>query len=142
MQGAVWRNADYDWLISLISAKGCAVTIIKQRYYCREKVVISYKSKRVHGLIGRSMALVLSVCLCALAQRAHEKAAPADARPILWREPSDIAARDLLLGPGGEAMRPDLSGVTFIEEQKGGHSTKFRVRDAQGRVWVAKLGKE
>lgn len=104
--------------------------------------MISYKSKRVHGLIGRSMALVLSVCLCAFAQRAHEKAAQADATPILWQEPSDIAARDLLLGPGGELMRPDLSSVTFIEEQKGGHSTKFRVRDAQGRVWVAKLGKE
>ena len=88
------------------------------------------------------MALVLSVCLCAFAQRANEKVAPADATPILWQEPSDIATRNLLLGPGGEVMQPDLSSVTFIEKQKGGHSTKYRVRDAQGRVWVAKVGKE
>jgi len=116
--------------------------IIEQRYCCRENVVISYKSKRVNGLIGRSMALVLSVCLCAFAQRAPEKVAPADATPMLWQEPSDIATRNLLLGPGGEVMQPDLSSVTFIEKQKGGHSTKYRVRDAQGRVWVAKVGKE
>jgi hypothetical protein len=140
--GAVWRNADDAWLISLISAKGCAETNIEQRYCSGEKVVILYKSRRVHGLIGRSMTLVLSVCLCALAQRAPEKAAPADATPILWQEPSDIATRNLLLGPGGEVMQPDLSSVTFIEKQKGGHSTKYRVRDAQGRVWVAKVGKE
>src|SRR5215475_16056966 len=88
------------------------------------------------------MTLVLSVWFCAFAQRAREKAAPTDATPVLWQEPSDIAARDLALGPGGEAMRPDLSRVTFIEEQKGGHSTKYRVSDAQGRVWVAKVGKE
>ena len=88
------------------------------------------------------MTLALSVCLCAFAQRAREKAAPADATPILWQEPGDIAERDLALGPGGEVMQPDLSRVTFIEEQKGGHSTKYRVSDAQGRVWVAKVGKE
>jgi hypothetical protein len=39
-------------------------------------------------------------------------------------------------------MQPDLSSVTFIKEQKGGYSTKYRVRDAQGREWIAKLGKE
>ena len=62
--------------------------------------------------------------------------------PILWREPTDIRNRDLLLGPGGEAMKPDLSRVTFIKEEKGGYSKKYRIKDGRGRVWVAKLGKE
>lgn len=62
--------------------------------------------------------------------------------PILWREPADIRNRDLLLGPGGEAMKPDLSRVTFIKEEKGGYSKKYRIKDGRGRVWVAKLGKE
>lgn len=62
--------------------------------------------------------------------------------PILWREPSNIANRNLLLGPGGESMKPDISRVTFIKEEKGGYSTKYRVKDAKGRVWVAKIGKE
>lgn len=61
---------------------------------------------------------------------------------VLWREPSDIASRDLLLGPGGEAMKPDLSRVTFVKEETGGYSKKYRVKDGQGRVWVAKIGKE
>jgi hypothetical protein len=63
-------------------------------------------------------------------------------KAVLWREPVDIASRDLYLGPGGETMKPDLSRVTLIKEEKGGYSTKYRVRDGAGREWVAKIGKE
>jgi hypothetical protein len=62
--------------------------------------------------------------------------------PVLWRVPDDIPSRDLFLGPGGEEMKPDLREVTFIKEETGGYSTKYRVRDASGREWVAKIGKE
>jgi len=62
--------------------------------------------------------------------------------PVLWRAPDDILARDLLLGPGGASMRPDLRRVTFLKEETGGYSKKYRVRDGAGREWVAKLGKE
>jgi hypothetical protein len=63
-------------------------------------------------------------------------------RPVLWHAPNDIQSRNLLLGAGGEKMKPDLSRVTFIEEKKGGWSTKYRVRDGKGVEWVAKLSKE
>jgi hypothetical protein len=62
--------------------------------------------------------------------------------PVLWQEPNDISARDLYLGSGGEAMKPDLSKVTFVEQKTGGYSTKYEVRDGSGRRWIAKLGKE
>jgi hypothetical protein len=62
--------------------------------------------------------------------------------PVLWREPVDIRTRDLFNGPGGQAMKPDLSRVTFIKEETGGYSKKYRVKDGRGRVWVAKIGKE
>ena len=62
--------------------------------------------------------------------------------PVMWREPADIASRDLFLGSGGEASKPDLSRVTLIEQVKGGFSTKYRVRDGAGREWVAKVSKE
>ena len=62
--------------------------------------------------------------------------------PILWQRPADISSRDLFLGPGGTAMRPDLRRITFIKEEKGGYSKKYRVRDGSGREWVAKIGKE
>ena len=62
--------------------------------------------------------------------------------PILWQQPADITSRNLYLGPGGEAMRPDLRRISFIKEEKGGYSKKYRVRDGSGREWVAKIGKE
>jgi len=62
--------------------------------------------------------------------------------PILWERPNDIGSRDLFLGPGGESMRPDVRRITFIKEEKGGYSKKYRVRDAAGHEWVAKIGKE
>ena|SRR5438876_7150346 len=71
----------------------------------------------------------------------NDKALPAG-RAVLWREPRDISGRNLYLGPGGETMKPDLRHVTLIEKEKGGYSVKYRVRDASGNEWVAKLGKE
>ena len=62
--------------------------------------------------------------------------------PVLWIRPDNISSRDLFLGPGGAAMRPDLSRITFIKEEKGGYSKKYRVRDGSGREWVVKIGKE
>ncbi len=62
--------------------------------------------------------------------------------PVLWREPTDIESRNLLLGAGGEAMKPDLSRVTYVEQKTGVYSTKYIVRDGAGNEWVAKIGKE
>jgi hypothetical protein len=47
-----------------------------------------------------------------------------------------------LAGAGGEEMKPDISRLTFIEQKTGGFSTKYRVRDAKGNEWIAKIGKE
>jgi hypothetical protein len=62
--------------------------------------------------------------------------------PVLWQAPLDIRKRDLFLGPGGARMKPDLRRVKFLKEETGGYSKKFRVSDAAGREWVAKVGKE
>jgi hypothetical protein len=62
--------------------------------------------------------------------------------PILWRAPVDISSRNLYLGPGGNRMKPDLRHLKFIKEEKGGYSKKFRISDASGREWVAKVGNE
>jgi hypothetical protein len=68
--------------------------------------------------------------------------APANAAAVLWQQPSDISSRDLFLGPGGEAMKPDLTNVTFEKEDGDGYSVKYRVRDGAGRKWVVKVGNE
>ena len=65
-----------------------------------------------------------------------------NATPVLWQEPADLTSRDLFLGAGGEAMKPDLSKITFVKEETKGYSTKYRVRDGAGKEWVVKVGKE
>ncbi|MCA1631179.1 MAG: hypothetical protein LC785_14795 [Acidobacteria bacterium] len=102
---------------------------------------------RVHKLSGlrglMALALFASAAQLAAAQKESKgEDAPPRGTPVLWRAPDDIAARDLFWGAGGEASRPDLSSVTFVKQESGGYSPKFRVRDGAGRVWVAKLGKE
>ena len=100
------------------------------------------------GAIRRTLALVtvlvLSLSTPALAvqkEKKKKKEMPAGT-PVLWREPADAASLDLFHGPGGEEMMPDLSSLTFVKEEKGGYSKKYRVKDGRGRVWVAKVGKE
>jgi len=62
-------------------------------------------------------------------------------QPVLWQR-VNVDKQDLFLGPGGRDMQPDLSRITFIKEEKGGHSKKFRIKDGSGHTWVAKLGDE
>lgn len=62
-------------------------------------------------------------------------------KAVMW-ESVDTGSLDLYDGPGGDAMRPDLSRIEFIKEEKGGHNKKYRIKDASGKVWVAKLGRE
>jgi hypothetical protein len=62
--------------------------------------------------------------------------------PVFWREPADISSRNLLLGPGGDEMKPDLKQVIWEETLPEGYSVKWRVRDASGRKWVVKVGNE
>ena len=61
--------------------------------------------------------------------------------PVLW-EKVDVAAQDTLNGPGGSELQPTFTSVTFIEEVTGGYSKKYKVKDASGRIWVAKIGNE
>lgn len=62
-------------------------------------------------------------------------------RNVMW-EPVETAKLDLYDGPGGDEMKPDLSKIEFIKEEKAGHNKKYRIKDGSGRTWVAKLGRE
>src|SRR5687767_12440700 len=99
-------------------------------------------SKKTRSLAAISIILLLAGTAQTPAKDSDKKKRNYKGTPVMWTEPADIASRNLYYGPGGKEMIPDLSRVTFIEEEKGGYSTKYRVRDGRGRIWVAKLGKE
>ncbi len=86
------------------------------------------------------IAILLSFVSAIEAQKKKTRSI-SQAKPVMW-ERVDINRRDLFFGPGGSAMQPDISRVTFIREEKGGHNKKYRIKDAAGRTWVAKLGRE
>jgi hypothetical protein len=90
------------------------------------------------------ISLMLTLQFSAVAQSAKDKKQKKEVSgtPVFWHEPTDIETRKLLTGAGGDAMKPDVSRLTFIEQKQGGYSTKYRVRDAAGNEWIAKIGKE
>jgi hypothetical protein len=98
------------------------------------------------SIIGRiikflTLLIIFSFTLTlASAQKKSKKSIPQGKR-IMW-EKVNISQRNLFYGPGGREMQPDLSKITFIKEEKGGHNKKYRIKDGSGRVWVAKLGRE
>ena len=92
-----------------------------------------------------ALLLMLSICGVVFAQKNNKKKTPKpppQGTTVLWQEPTDIASRNLLLGPGGEAMKPNLSTVTFVRDDGGNYSTNYRIKDGSGRIWIAKIGKE
>jgi hypothetical protein len=121
---------------------------------------MSNKGFRTFILALASAVLTLSACTPAVGQN-EASAGPGDSKqekqekkeekkeamtqgtPVLWQEPTDIASRNLLLGPGGEELKPDLKQVIWEETAtEGGYSVKWRVRDVSGKHWVVKLGNE
>jgi hypothetical protein len=101
-------------------------------------------TKRVHRLVVLVIVLAFSSSSSTLAvsDKSKKKKETPKGTPLMWREPQDISSRNLFLGPGGASMRPNLRGIRFIKEEKGGYSKKFRILDGAGREWVAKVGKE
>jgi hypothetical protein len=60
---------------------------------------------------------------------------------VLWRNPEDIASRNLFYGPGGKQNEPHPT-FTFLKEDLDGTSPKFDVLAQDGVKWKVKLGAE
>jgi hypothetical protein len=104
-------------------------------------MALSLHSHRAEGLKMRSIRLFALVALAGVLAGADKVAAPGAG--TLWREPSDIASRDLIYGQGGKKHAPDPNGkFTFDKEDLKGTNPKFSVKDADGTKWKVKLGVE
>src|SRR5205085_1002989 len=98
-----------------------------------------------------ALTLAIAIAVCSVpAVSAPKKTAPespgrreitALGPAVLWRNPTDIASRDLFYGPGGEKHQP-IGPYTFLKEDPEGTNPKFDVRDGNGVKWKVKLGEE
>ena len=99
--------------------------------------------------ISKTLTLSAAVILSVLAAGSRAKtneASPKAANPgkgtaVLWRDPEDIASRDLFYGPGGKAHEPGGT-FTFEKEDFTGTNPKFDVVDENGVRWRVKMGPE
>ncbi len=101
------------------------------------------KTRTAASLVGLLLVALVLASPAAAAQKKSKKQKKPLPRgtPVLWSD-RDPASLDLAAGPGGAGMRPVTRGLTFLKEEKGGWSKKYRVRDSRGREWVVKLGRE
>ncbi len=65
----------------------------------------------------------------------------ASSQVIFWRDPADIATRNLFYGQGGQEHQPHGT-FTFDKEDLDGTNPKFIVKDQNGVKWKVKLGTE
>src|ERR1700719_2951959 len=95
--------------------------------------------KNIHVLTLAISTVLLSVpAVCASKKTVPESPVRGEntalGPAVLWRNPTDIASRDLFYGPGGEKHQPH-GPFTFIREDLDGTNPKFVVRDADDVKW-------
>jgi hypothetical protein len=101
---------------------------------------VSSQQKR-YELAILSVLFIVSFPFSLFANQSQDKKAVTDAAPILWRDPGEIASKDLRFGPGAAELAP-AAPFKFVEEDKDGESPKFIATDANNVNWSVKLGTE
>lgn len=101
-------------------------------------------SEVMRMLINLAAVLVTFVAIgCGPTQRAPVVAPQGAVIEEMWKEPLDLAHRDLLSGPGGSAMAPDPDATyAFVAHKTSGKNPGYDVRSPDGRLWSVKLGEE
>ena len=92
-------------------------------------------------MLAAFVAVIVALASSGVAAEKKSKKKMPRGTPVMWRN-RGVESLDLFDGPGGKSGRPDLHRLRLIKSEEGGYSPKFRVRDASGREWVAKLGPE
>src|SRR5207237_5619644 len=99
---------------------------------------------RISKAVTTSAALFLSFLSVLSPARTNKAALKNDTKQsiaILWRDPEDIATRNLFYGPGGKAHEP-RGTFTFEKEDINGTNPKFDILDEDGVRWRVKMGAE
>ncbi len=101
--------------------------------------------QRVRTLTLLSVSVIAIAGSATIVSAAKPAAAVASTERVdvsaLWRDPGDIASRNLYYGAGGEADQPH-GPYTFEEEDMDGSNPKYVVRDRDNVKWTVKIGLE
>jgi hypothetical protein len=103
-------------------------------------MILRGKPARLAAFVAALVVALASPTVWAAKKSKKDKAVP-QGTPVMWRS-HNVESLDLFEGPGGKSGRPDLRRLRLLKTEEGGYSPKFRVQDASGREWVAKLGEE
>lgn len=102
-------------------------------------------SRRLNGLSAlvplTVILLLTAAAVVVFPQQKSKNDKVSTGRPVMWKQ-VDISRRDLFWGPGGKSMAPNLRKITFIRKETGGNNLKYRIKDASGKIWVAKIADE
>lgn len=96
---------------------------------------------RWSALFPLTVILLLVATAAVYPQQKSNNEKVSTGKPVMWK-PVDISRRDLFWGPGGRSMAPNLRKITFIRKETGGNNLKYRIKDASGKIWVAKIADE
>ncbi len=96
------------------------------------------KSKKAGSVLAAASCLSLQLVVSTLTGATRQSESVVE---VLWRNPVDIASRNLFYGSGGSADVP-LGPFVFLDEDLSGTNPKFHVRDRRGIKWQVKLGLE
>ena len=99
-------------------------------------------NRRISGLTMLPIALVIAMGCAGRTVRTSPDVPAGTDISQLWQDPTDLETRDLALGPGANAPRPDAMPFTFIRADRTGFSPGYDVRDRNGVEWSVKLGPE
>lgn len=93
-------------------------------------------------VIGLFIVVSVSPLSAEKKSKASQEESTGEGPELLWRQPDDLASRNLRYGMGGARHAPSGSIYTFVKEQSSGSNPKFVVKDSKGTEWKVKLGPE
>src|SRR5688500_16774912 len=105
----------------------------------RRSFIRGISMKRILAAVVAATTLAIVPAACVSAKRPVKANSPVPPGASLWQEPSDLATRDLFLGPWGAEHAPDPKATfTLVERKHTGVNLGMTVRDPKGREWSVK----
>jgi hypothetical protein len=96
---------------------------------------------RLRFLVPGLIVLTLAISAYTVTGNSQNDKTEGVGKPVAWKDPGNIAERNLLWGSGSKSGAP-RPPFRFVKEDAKGTQPKVEVTDAAGEKWKVKFGKE